>query len=470
MTKLFNQRALKSHRRVGDQNGPITLLTPPLKLTLMLGVLIAAGVGIWAFVARIPITVRGTGVLLPVSTINRTLSRSNGTAHWMFTRQPADWHGDAMQHLLQPNQLTDEQVRRLSADVLQAGQDIFQSSQDSGENGAFSSTAEEFTDSMKDVFYGRRIKPGTLMLWVRSVPNQERLQSALDRLQITLRDNKIQEQNITNKQHILQKELASSQAYLQQMLQLKAKGFVSTESILQEQAKVEKIRSRILDNRNALVRLKNEIDKENQKLRDELTFVLDKELIFAKREVYLSQVVPNDGETVAEGHSVLQLSSDDLNAITLVPLFLSSKEMAQVFPGMPAIATPVGYKRSEVGGIVSEVVSMAKIPSSKDHVIARTGVESLADMIMNREPSPTLAVLKLKQTKGTSALNTGGYEWSTGGDLPFPPTPGDRLDVEITTRKMTPIQLVLPAMRRFFGITPPNSLDGMADESETPTT
>jgi len=44
------------------------------------------------------------------------------------------------------------------------------------------------------------------------------------------------------------------------------------------------------------------------------------------------------------------------------------------------------------------------------------------------------------------------------------------LDVEITTRKMTPIQLVLPAMRRFFGITPPNSLDGMADESETPTT
>ena len=126
----------------------------------MLGVLIAAGVGIWAFVARIPITVRGTGVLLPVSTINRTLSRSNGTAHWMFTREPADWHGDAMQHLLQPNQLTDEQVRRLSADVLQAGQDIFQSSQDSGENGAFSSTAEEFTDSMKDVFYGRRIKPG----------------------------------------------------------------------------------------------------------------------------------------------------------------------------------------------------------------------------------------------------------------------------------------------------------------------
>ena len=57
-----------------------------------------------------------------------------------------------------------------------------------------------------------------------SIRTQSRAsQSALDRLQITLRDNKVQEQNITNKQHILQKELASSQAYLQQMLQLKAR-------------------------------------------------------------------------------------------------------------------------------------------------------------------------------------------------------------------------------------------------------
>ena len=137
-----------------------------------------------------------------------------------------------------------------------------------------------------------------------------------------------------------------------------------------------------------------------------------------------------------------------------MPLFLSSKEMAQVFPGMPALATPSGYKRSEVGGIRAEVVSMAKIPSSLNDVTARIGVRSLAQVIIQREPAPTLAVLKLKRAPAEGSRNSGGYQWSSRGDLPFPPTPGDRLDVEITTRKVAPIELMLPALRRFFGWTP----------------
>jgi hypothetical protein len=191
-------------------------------------------------------------------------------------------------------------------------------------------------------------------------------------------------------------------------------------------------------------------------------------MIFAGRDVYLSQVIPNDGETVSQGQVVLELSADNLNDITLVPLFLSSKEMAQVFPGMPAIATPAGYKRSEVGGIRAEVVSMAKIPSSKDFVTARIGVESLAQEIMKLEPAPTLAVLKLKYERAKGARNTGGYEWTSRGNLPFPPTPGDRLEVEITTRKVAPIELVLPAMGRFFGWSPPPPPDAEAPATSAP--
>ena len=57
---------------------------------------------------------------------------------------------------------------------------------------------------MKDVLYGRRIPAGTLMLWIKSGVNQERLQSSLDQLRNTLRDNKAKEQNISNKQNILE--------------------------------------------------------------------------------------------------------------------------------------------------------------------------------------------------------------------------------------------------------------------------
>ena len=468
MTQLFTQRALKNRRRVGDQNGPITLLTPPLRLTMLFGLLIAGGVGLWSVMARIPISVRGTGVLLPVSTVNRTLSGTSGTVHWIFNSQPAAWHRYALAFHRRPDQLSDAQVRSLATSVLQSSEGVMKSSQISRSEEAGESIAKRFTENMKDVLYGRSIRSGTLMLWIKSGVNQERLQSSLDQLRNTLRDNKAKEQNISNKQKILQRELNSRQDYLQQMLELEVQGFVSTASILQEQANVESIRSRILNNKNELIRLSNEMDKASQSLRNELALLIDKEMIFASRDIYLSQVIPNDGETVSQGEAVLELSSDDLNDISLVPLFLSSKEMAQVFPGMPAIVTPSGYKRSEVGGIRAEVVSMAKIPSSQDHVTARIGVESLAQEIMKLEPAPTLAVLKLKQAKAKGPHNTGGYEWTSRGDLPFPPTPGDRLEVEITTRKVAPIELVLPAMRRFFGWSPPQPPDAEAPATSAP--
>ena len=91
MTQLFTQRALQKRRRVGDRNGPVTLLTPPLRATLVLGGLIALGGGLWATLARIPVSVQGTGVLLPVSTINSSLSGTDGSAIYMFNRSQQRW-------------------------------------------------------------------------------------------------------------------------------------------------------------------------------------------------------------------------------------------------------------------------------------------------------------------------------------------------------------------------------------------
>lgn len=457
MKQLFSNRALKKRYRVGDRNGPITLLTPPLRLTLLLGLLIAAGGGLWATLARIPITVQGTGVLLPVSTIVSNVSRTSGNAYWMFNRPPAAWQKQALRLLRRPDQVSDTQIEALAEALLQASDGLHQLDDSSPLIGSSQSSAERFTQNMEDVLYGKSLPAGTLILWIQSGANQELLQSSLEQLQITLRDNQAKSRNIFNKQKILERELKSRSSYLQQMLSLESKGYVSRASILQQQAQVDNINSQILTNKNELISLGNQLDKAYQNLRMQLTSMISKEMLFSEKKMFLSQIIPNHGEPVNQGQVVLELSADALEDMTLVPLFLSSKEMAQVFPGMPALATPFGYKRSEVGGIRAEVVSMATIPSSQEHVTARIGVQSLAELIMTREPAPTLAVLKLKRSPASSSRNTGGYLWSSRERLPFPPTPGDRLDVEVTTRKVAPIELVLPALRRFFGWSPPQT-------------
>ena len=130
--------------------------------------------------------------------------------------------------------------------------------------------------------------------------------------------------------------------------------------------------------------------------------------------------------------------------------------MAQVQPGMTALATPAGYKRAEVGGIRAKVVFKARLPSGLETVTNRVGVRSLAQQIVTQEPSPTLVFLALERADEPPVANSGGYRWSSHSALPFPPTPGERLDVEITTRQVRPIELVLPSLKQLFGLTPPN--------------
>jgi hypothetical protein len=101
-------------------------------------------------------------------------------------------------------------------------------------------------------------------------------------------------------------------------------------------------------------------------------------------------------------------------------------------------------------------VFKAQLPSDLQTVTNRVGVRSLAQQIMSQEPSPTLVFLQLERTEGRPVANSGGYRWSSRSALPFPPTPGERLDVEITTRLVRPIELVLPSLRQLFGLTPPN--------------
>ena len=451
MNQLFSKRALDKRHHLGEQATPVRLLTPPLRFTIGLGVVIAVSGAVWATVTRIPLTVQGTGVLLPVSAINRSVAETDGTTIWMFSQRPAAWHSLARRFSLKPESLSDAQIIALTEQILgdQTGRRAQQKKQHSNES------TTRYAEIIKERYRDKILPAGKLLLWIQSSETRERLSSGLEQLQDTLKETTEKASNIRGKQKIIRHELASRSAYLQDMKKLQKKGFVSRSSILQEQAQVDSLRSQILGNTNELIQLDAQQREVIQKLRQALAAFVGDQLIFAPHDVYLSQVIPNDGETVSKGQTVLKLSDEPLNSPVDVPVFLSSREMAEVFPGMPVLATPSGYRRSEVGGIRGRVVSMAQLPSGMEDVSARVGVRSLAEVILQREPAPTLAVIALEQDPMGNVGNRGGYRWSTRTDLPFPPSVADRLEVEVTTRQVRPIELVMPALRRFFGITPP---------------
>ena len=241
------------------------------------------------------------------------------------------------------------------------------------------------------------------------------------------------------------------------MLSLADNGFVTKPTLLQNQATVDNLESQIFSNRDSLVKLKTELQQSYIKLRQSLAKMISNGFIFADHDLYIRQIIPNNGEGVSQGDPLLLLSQQSLSNPVRVPVFLSERESAQVSVGMSVLATPIGMRRSEVGGIVGRVVQMAELPSGEKELQARVGVRSLATVIQQREPSPTLAIVELKRSSEDRRANRGGYVWNSKGDLPFAPKTADQLNVSITTRKVAPISLVVPRLRLLLGITPPES-------------
>lgn len=453
MTQLFNQRALQKRHQPGDRNGPVTLLSPPLRVTLGIGLLIAIGGVLWSILARVPVSVQGTGVLLPVGSINPKMSPSAGIAVWMFDQPTQEWQARAQEFIYRPEDFKRADVIELAEDILKAAEPARETSV----SGISDTKAGAFSRNLSRVYTGLNVKAGQLLIWIQAPKRRDKLNGTLQLTRTALEGSKRERENITLKQQALGRELENNRSVLAGMKELERKGFVKKTTVFEEQAKADSIESQLLSLESELIKLGEKDAEGFQQLRNELTTLISTEMVFAPRTLHISQVIPNNGESVIEGQVLLELSDDPLESPVFVPVYLSPKETAQVSPGMDALVTPVGFNRSEVGGIRARVVSLEKLPSGIEDITAKVGVKTIAELIMNREPSPTLVVLALERAKNEAPRNGGGYLWSSKGELPFSPTPGDQLDVQITTRKIAPIELAIPILRDFFGITPPKS-------------
>jgi hypothetical protein len=364
----------------------------------------------------------------------------------MFDQPPADWHQPALRFLQSPGSFNNQNMAQLASSILRASE-----SQEQNRNASTAGSSKRLGHHR-----GKRLDRGQLMVWVQVSDQMTGLSIALNQLQETLQASDAQKQNIISQQTVLHSELKSRTSYLASMKKLEAKGFVSRTSILDGQATVDGIISQIKLNNNKIIGLASDRDKAYQALRSQLASLVQQQLIFAPRELYLYQLVIQNGEAVSLGQELLKYSPQPLADPSLVPVFLGSQDMAQVRPGMKALVTPDGYKRAEVGGIRAHVVYKELLPGNLETVTDRIGVRSLAQQIVEKEPSPILVQVKLERNQGKVVTNSGGYLWSSGANLPFAPAPGGLLNVQITTRLVHPIDLVLPSLKRWFGLTPPD--------------
>lgn len=460
MSSIFSQEALRKQRIPGDLAGPITLLTPPLRAAMAMGfVLVAAGVG-WSAMARIPITVNAVGALLPVSTINTIPSRAKGKAIWSFNQEPRDWHQSAFAFSLRPEEFNPEQVVELAKQLLQDS-DVTTSSNSIDVH----NNSTQFVEKQRTLL-GTQLPKGRLILWIQSNSIEQRLTVALMQWRSLQDSTKKKSDNLKTVIKALKNELISRNQILAQMQGIGADAF-SAYKLLDEQSNVDSLKANILNVESQIIALDEEKTNGYLSLKNTLSDVVDDELIFAEETLYLYQVIPNDSEEVTAGAIVLKVSPDLVKSPTLVSVFVDNTDKGSVSAGMSALVTPVGFNRTEYGGIKGQVASVAPLPSTIDGMEARLGVKSIARSIEARMVAPTLVILKLEKSNSKEVINSGGYQWSTSTDLPFKPREGSKINVEITTRYVSPLSLVLPSLKKFFGFSPPDPLNSEPTAAES---
>jgi HlyD family secretion protein len=121
------------------------------------------------------------------------------------------------------------------------------------------------------------------------------------------------------------------------------------------------------------------------------------------------------------------------------------------------LVTPSGVSRAQYGGIIASVERVDTSPSSLEEITAQTGIKEVGRLVNTSQSVPFRVVIKLQkvqkdQSKACNASTQECYRWNSGEEPPFPTRLGNTVNVQVTTDTQTPVQLVIPVLRKFLGI------------------
>jgi HlyD family secretion protein len=158
------------------------------------------------------------------------------------------------------------------------------------------------------------------------------------------------------------------------------------------------------------------------------------------------EVKVSAGATVAMGDPILSIQPDvpDLQAL----LYLPAAQAKDVHPGMEVKLSPSNVKPEEFGFVKGRVIYISDFPDTPAELMRNFENEVLVKALTNNGPVTELHVEMLKDPKTPS-----GYQWSSSKGPSLKLSGGTLCTAEVITRWQKPITLVLPSLRRVFGVT-----------------
>jgi HlyD family secretion protein len=152
----------------------------------------------------------------------------------------------------------------------------------------------------------------------------------------------------------------------------------------------------------------------------------------------------DSGETVNTGTAVMnvELAEVPVEALAFIPL-----QGTRIRPGMDALLSPEGITWEEYGYMVGDVVRVSDAPINPDAMNRLLRNPTLVTQFTEAGGAYLVTIEMVRDSQSPS-----GFQWTSRQGPPMAIGSGTLFTVLITVQERRPIELVVPAFRRWLGI------------------
>lgn len=381
------------------------------------GLVVVATVG-WGFFGSIPVRVQGEGMLIRSGGLYDVEARGPGQTVEVFVRpgERVD-SGRTVARVAQPDLA--ERIRNAKAS-LQEKRNRYDQLKSLGQQDVRlqSSYLNEEAESLRN-----------------SIESDEQriqfLRDRLDQQKKLLDQGLITPQTLESTRESLQAAREQKEQHRQRLLQIEAE----KTSLNSDQ------RKQLLDLEIAVQEAKRNVEQLEEEYDRTSTIVTP----HAGRVL---EVMVSGGDHVREGDPVVRLDRvtqrlDALQAVVYVP----SSEGKRVEEGMEVQVSPSTVKREEFGFVHGVITSVSEFPATRESMERTLRNARLVNRLAgDGAPFAVLADLSLDST------TVSGLSWSSSEGPPEQVRSGTPCTAMVVTRRMRPVELILPTIRTALGI------------------
>ncbi len=438
----------------------LDILSVPWRIAGVSSVVFAISLAIWATVTRVPIRVSGQGVYYSIGNTSSFITSDYGRVYLFVDKQTQEQKSirqfnkllESIERALKPK--ADVEYVMKTAEYMLDLLSIIETKNDA-------ITTKEKPLSKR---FPVRIRPYQLVSYAESSSKKAALISSIgDREALNLQYAEQSTKNSLLKNDLTQQ--LNQRIELQRDLdKLSGEKIISKLVSLENREAIDEIKSKLVSLDADLQTIKTNLDKANNQIKTRFYDFVSNSLLYSNETIFVQQVSIPSLDYLSPGNLILSYSKNMNERPQEIPVFFNAKDVSTLKTNDKGLVSLPGYPRSIYGGIEARVVHKDNLSVVSKQAETYLGLSGFSEFLEYNFVSPTMVKVELLEDKD------GNYTWTNASPDEKTPTIeiGDKVDMEVITGTITPIEMIVPALRNILGLTPapPKEAEPKSDQAQ----